>query len=343
VGVDGVIARTIRDEGPIPFDRFMTLALYGPGGYYERPPVGADGDFVTSPHVHPVFADLLGRALADLHERLDSPAPFRIWEVGAGDGTLARALLERMGPLPTSYVAVERSPGARAALAGIDGLTVAERLEDEPHVIVANELLDNLPFRRFRGTDEGTREVAVALEGDAFVEVPIEPPQPAPDVAAGEEVVVPVGALAFVDEVAARLARPGYALLIDYGAAGEPGGPVHGYRRHRPVEDLLDRPGTTDITAGVDFELLAARAEAAGLVAFHTVTQRHALTALGFDRWIHDELRRQADLLDRGRSLEAVRTWGGRSRATLLVDPSALGQLRWLVLATPGLAPPSWL
>jgi hypothetical protein len=78
-------------------------------------------------------------------------------------------------------------------------------------------------------------------------------------------------------------------------------------------------------------------------VAFPTVTQRHALTALGFDRWIHHELRRQADLLERRRSLEAVRTWGGRSRATLLVDPSALGRLRWLVLATPGLAPPSWL
>jgi NADH dehydrogenase [ubiquinone] 1 alpha subcomplex assembly factor 7 len=343
VSVDRVIARTIRDEGPIPFDRFMTLALYGPGGYYERPPVGADGDFVTSPHVHPVFAELLARAVVDLHGRLGSPAPFRIWEVGAGDGTLARALLERLGSLPTSYVAVERSPGARATLSGIDGLTVAERLGDEPHVILANELLDNLPFRRLRGTDEGTREVAVTLEGDAFVEVAIEPREPTPDVAAGEELVVPDGALAFVDEVAARLARPGYGLLIDYGGAGEPSGPAHGYRRHRPVADLVGRPGMTDITAGVDFDLLASRAEAAGLVPFPTVTQRHALTALGFDRWIRDELRRQAELLDRRRGLEAVRTWGGRSRATLLVDPSALGRLRWLVLATPGLPPPPWI
>jgi hypothetical protein len=41
--------------------------------------------------------------------------------------------------------------------------------------------------------------------------------------------------------------------------------------------------------------------------------------------------------------LEAVRTWSGRSRATILIDPAALGRLRWLVLATPGLPAPRWL
>ena len=42
----GVVARTIVDEirrlGPMRFDRFMELALYSPGGYYDEPPVGAD-------------------------------------------------------------------------------------------------------------------------------------------------------------------------------------------------------------------------------------------------------------------------------------------------------------
>ena len=51
------IREAIRDHGPIAFDEFMELALYGPGGFYEEPPVGADGDFVTSPHVHEVFAE----------------------------------------------------------------------------------------------------------------------------------------------------------------------------------------------------------------------------------------------------------------------------------------------
>jgi SAM-dependent MidA family methyltransferase len=238
---------------------------------------------------------------------------------------------------------VERSRGARAALAGIGGLEAAEQLAGEPHVLVANELLDNLPFRRLRGTAGGVREVAVDLDGDRFVERLIEPTGPVDGLEPDVEAILPTGALAFVGEAATRLARPGYVLLIDYGAAGEPGGEVHGYRDHRVVADVLEHPGSIDITAGVDLALIAREAERAGLVAFPPVSQRHALRTLGFDRWMRDELGRQARLLGEGAGLEAVRAWSGRGRATLLVDPTGLGRLRWLVLATPGAAPPSWV
>jgi NADH dehydrogenase [ubiquinone] 1 alpha subcomplex assembly factor 7 len=131
----------------------------------------------------------------------------------------------------------------------------------------------------------------------------------------------------------------GYALLIDYAPAGE----VHAYRAHRVVADVLDDPGSADITAGVDLEALAARARAWGLEAFEPVAQGAALTALGFDDWVRAELSRQGDLLNTARGSDAVRTWEGRNRARLLVDPSALGRLRWLVLATTGLPAPRWL
>ena len=210
--------------------------------------------------------------------------------------------MEHLGDLDAEYTAVETSPGARRALATIEGIRVAEALESPPQLILANELMDNLPFRRLRGTAAGTKEVMVALEGERLVEHLGDPP-PGEEVALadGVEAVLPEGAIAFIEEVGARLAHPGYALLIDYGGVGEPGGPPHGYRAHRPVEDLLDRPGSTDITSGIDFGLIATHAEAQGLVAFPSVTQRHALTALGFDRWVHDQLRGQAELLTAAR------------------------------------------
>ncbi len=338
------VTAAIRDHGPITFAEYMDLALSGPGGFFERPPIGPDGHFVTSPHVHPVFAELLARAVVDLHGRLGEPRPFRVTEAGAGDGTLARQLVEHLGDLDAEYTAVETSSGARRALTAIEGIRVAEALESPSQLILANELMDNLPFRRLRGTAAGTKEVMVTLDGERLVEHLGDPP-PGEEVALadGVEAVLPEGAIAFIEEVGARLAHPGYALLIDYGGVGEPGGPPHGYRSHRPVEDLLDRPGSTDITSGIDFGLIATHAEAQGLVAFPSVTQRHALTALGFDRWVHDQLRGQAELLNRREGIEAVRTWSGRSRASLLVDPSALGRLRWLLLATPGLQAPSWV
>jgi SAM-dependent MidA family methyltransferase len=334
--VADAIRAAIRDHGPIGFDEFMELALYGPDGYYARPPVGPAGDFVTSPHVHPVFGVLLANAIRGLHIALGSPSPFHVSEVGAGDGTLARQLLEELADLDVRYTAVEVSAGACAALGEIDGVEVATELGDEPHVVLAHELLDNLPFRRIRGD----REVRVGLDGDRLVEVDVPwEGEPGPFDA---ETIVPVGASAFVDLLAETLAR-GYALVIDYGDVGSAGGEPHGYRGHRVVDDILADPGSTDITAGVDFALIAARAQERGLTAAPTITQRDALLALGFETWIRTELERQTTLLDAGAGLEAVRTWGGRSRATLLIDPAGLGRLRWLLLATPDLARPTWL
>jgi len=326
----------IRDHGPITFAEFMQHALYGPGGYYEDPPVGTDGDFVTSPHVHPVFGTLVGTAVAGLSSCLGEPEPVRIAEVGAGDGTLATQVLGALAGRVVDYEAIDVSAGARETLGAIDGVRVGVALGDAPHVVIANELLDNLPFRRVRGD----REVRVGVQGDRLVEV--ETPwngEPArPDV----ETIVPVGAFAFVDELVSVLTR-GYALLIDYGDVGAPGGGMHGYRDHRVIDDVLADPGSTDITAGVDFAPIADHAERRGLIAFPTVTQHDALLALGFEAWLRAELERQTAQLDAREGLEAVRTWSGRSRATLLVDPSALGRLRWLLLATPGLPAPAWL
>jgi len=347
VQVRNVIVAAIRDHGPISFAEFMELALYGHGGYYQRPPIGGEGDFVTSPHVHPVFGELLAAAIRELHAELGGPTPLRLQEVGGGDGTLARQVVNALGDLALDYVVVERSAGARAAIAAIEAVRVGTGIEPGAHIVLAHELLDNLPFRRIRGTEQGAKEIRVALGGDGrLTEVLSDADGPlrraAGHPALGEERVVPEGALAFVSDLASVLGT-GYGLVIDYGGVGSAGGKPHGYRDHRVIDDLLDDPGETDITAGVDFALLAEHARRSGLIVFPSVTQRDALTALGFDRWSRDERRRQVELLDRAEGAAAVSAWSGRSRASLLVDPTALGRHRWLLLAGPGLRAPRWL
>jgi SAM-dependent MidA family methyltransferase len=245
-------------------------------------------------------------------------------------------MLGALDDLDVDYEAIEVSPGARSALTTVTGVRSGDELKGAPHVVVANELLDNLPFRRVRGD----REIRIGLEGERFVE--IETPWDGEPVLVDGEMLVPVGAFAFIDRLAQTLER-GYILLIDYGAVGSPGGDIHGYRDHRVVEDVLIDPGSSDITAGIDFSSIARFAEERTLIAFPSITQHDALLALGFEEWQRQELGRQTALLAERDGLEAVRTWSGRSRATLLIDPSALGRLRWLLLATSGLPSPSWL
>ena len=64
---EGQIASLINDKGMIPFDVFMDMALYGDSGYYRNSlnPFGVNGDYFTSPRVHPVFAFCLAKQLYD--------------------------------------------------------------------------------------------------------------------------------------------------------------------------------------------------------------------------------------------------------------------------------------
>lgn len=338
--VRAAVREAIRARGPITFAEYMELALYGPGGFYEQPPVGAAGDFVTSPHVHPAFGRFLAEAIRGLHAALGAPWPFRLVEAGAGDGTLARQLLDALSDLTLDYTAVEISEGARNALAAVPGVRGADTLCDAD-VVLAHELLDNLPFRVLHGA----REVRIGLAGDRLVETLAEPDDELVPFIREEprDVVVATGAFAFVDRVAEALGDRGYAVLIDYGDVGSAGGERHGYAEHRVVQDLLADPGGADITSGVDFGVLADHARARGLVAFPTVSQHDALMALGFDAWFQERLATQHAQLDARDGVGAVRTWADKSRATLLADPGGLGRFRWLVLATPGLPAPQWL
>ena len=292
------VRAAIEDHGPIGFDEYMELALYGPGGFFDVPPVGPDGHFVTSPHVHPfVFSHCLRDSMLDAWFALGEIEPLPVVELGAGDGALA------------------------------------------------NELLDNLPFLPVRARPDGPMEVRVGLNDNLFVEVEvplsnasIDPPSLRP----GEETTVPVGGFALLEELALVLRR-GYVLLIDYGSVSGPAGPVHGYREHREVADVLAEPGGTDVTAGVDVSMIAERARGVGLRPFEPVTQASALGSLGYDRWERTMREQQSRLQGAGLGSEAVRVWGSRSRASLLAEPSGFGGFWWLVLATEGLPEPPWL
>ena len=345
------VRAAIEDHGPIGFDEYMEIALYGPDGFFETPPVGADEHFVTSPHVHPfVFAHCVRDALLEAWFALGEPEPLPVVELGAGDGTLAEALSSAFAELPAprpAYIGVEISTGARAAL-GARGFATASTLgELDPFdgVVIANEVLDNLPFVPVRGRPDGPKEVRVGARGASLVEIETpwsdasgDPPRLGP----GEETAVPVGGFALLAALAQTLRR-GYVLLIDYGSVEGPAGPVHGYRGHREVADVLADPGDTDITAGVDVSLIADRARSVGLSAFEPVTQQAALRALGHDRWQQTMQAAQTELQRAGRNSEAVRVWEERSRASLLTDPSRFGGFWWLVLATEGLPEPPWL
>src|SRR4030066_757355 len=89
------ILSEIEKGGPIPFSQFMEWCLYHPEyGYYrsERAKIGRDGDYYTSPCVHPLFGGMIAKQLSQMSEQLGG-AFFDVVEPGGGRGFLCQDVL----------------------------------------------------------------------------------------------------------------------------------------------------------------------------------------------------------------------------------------------------------
>ena len=285
------------------------------------------GDFLTSPEVGPLFGAVLARMLDDWWEELGRPHPYVVAEAGAGPGTLARAVLAarpRCGEA-LDYVAVERAaPQRRLHPSSVRSV---EALPGRNHVIVANELLDNLPFRLVASADDGRpcwREVLVGAAGEEEGPLVEDPRLPAGPVPSGARVPLVDVARSWLAEARGRAER---VLVVDYGSttddlAGRPWRTwVRTHRGHGPGGHPLDDPGGQDVTCEVPFDQLPPPSWRA--------RQADALRRFGIDALVEEGRRRWAEGAARG-DLAAL---AGRSRireAEALLDPAGLGAFHFL-------------
>ncbi len=326
------IRDAIRTGGPIPFERFMELALYGAEGFYTKADggsAGRRGDFITSPEVGPLFGAVVARYLDAEWRRIGRPEVFTVVDAGAGPGTLARAVLAASPECGDAlhYVAVEVSAGQRERHP--DGIeTVASMPEGEfDGVVIANELLDNLPFR-LAVFDAGWREAFVDVGSDGrFVELLSAPLDPVPSClpatgAFGARAPLIDRASAFVDD-ARRLVRSGSVLVIDYGTpitamlAGRPYRDwLRTYRGNERGEHYLSAVGLQDITIDVPIDQLPEPDTVRSQAQFLQLWGVDDLVAEGKRIWDEQAARP---------GLEAMKMRSRVSEAEALLDPAGLG------------------
>jgi SAM-dependent MidA family methyltransferase len=293
---------TIREEigahGPMDFARYMELALYAPGlGYYAAgsEKFGAAGDFVTAPELGPLFGQCIAHALAPVLDQCRQP---QVLELGAGSGALVCTLLPALaalGALPVRYAILEISADLRArqqAAIRRHCPMYADRvvwLNAPPSAswqgaLVANEVPDALPVRRFVLREQGCFALAVDALADgglSTTELPADAAL-AGRVAAIERELDHALPRPYVSELCAMLPawlqsvsgslERGVALFFDYGyprreyyLAERRGGTLVCHYRHRAHADAMVWPGLQDITAFVDFTALAEAGVAAGM------------------------------------------------------------------------------
>jgi SAM-dependent MidA family methyltransferase len=312
------IVREIETHGPMPFDRYMAMALYEPGlGYYVNGlhKFGHSGDFVTAPEQGRLFARALARQIDEVAARLGTD--WTLMEPGAGSGVLARDLLGQLSCPPARYLILEPSAALREVQAETladlpDGLRQRIEWVDQPPgvpftgLILANEVLDALPVARFVRESGEFRELCVDQADGRLAWTRTAPSprlasaldvladrlsRPLPDGYQGE---LCVDLPAWLDTISAPLAR-GVILLIDYGYPREEyyhpdrsEGTLVCHYRHRAHFDPFVWPGLTDISAFVDFTTAAEAALACELEVAGYTTQAGYLLSLGIAEAVED-------------------------------------------------------
>ena len=348
---------------------------------------GREGDFLTSPEVGPLFADVIARALDRWWHEIGRPDPFVVVEAGAGAGTLAAGVLAAAGECAGAmrYVLVERSERLRArqatrlaleSPAGVLGPSaghdddapgapgsgpgappsaavdvgrlgpVATSLAELPAervrgVVLANELLDNLPFDLLQRRGGAWLEVRVGAAGDRFTEVPV-PARPelaaeadrlAPDAPDGARIPLQLAARQWLREALAVVER-GRVVVIDYAdttpsLARRPWSEwVRTYVAHARGGLPLDRPGAQDVTCELAVDQLErlratdADRSQAEFLEDHGIGD---LAAAARQRWSEGAA---------AGSLDALKARSRLSEAAALLDPTGLGGYRvleWVV------------
>ena len=343
-----IVETEIRANGPITFARFMEIALYGEQGYYTSS-VNAGADYATSPQMHPAFGALIAGYLFRAWQALSEPDTFDVVELGAGDGGLARDMLDAVkngrefDDLRAQFCAALRYHALdirpRGSARDVDEL---RGLQPVVGCVISNELLDAFPAHVFTVREGGVLERYVDLDDDGglvFVEGEVS------DVAIVDRVgeyasILPegyrgevnLGIEAWAEGVANVLGR-GYVLTIDYGHERDLlyhplryEGSLRCCRDHVLGQNPFRDIGLQDMTAHVDFTAVDEELERVGFESMGgLMTQREFL----FDLGIGEHLRSVRKALVLARRDGDVSQWLPVLRAlNALVDTRGLGEFR---------------
>lgn len=291
-----ILAEKIDRDGPIALSEYMSIANMA--YYAAKDPIGEDGDFVTAPEISQMFGELVGIWLADLWMRKGRPDHVHYVELGPGRGTLAadaRRAMGKFGCDPDIHF-VENSPVLKAKQATLHNSaawheTIDSLPTDAPLLVVANEFFDALPVEQFVSTEAGWRRHMVARERNKFIAIP--GTEAIQNQVSSASAGLPVGTILesspvsvqILGELSNRIAmQGGVIVIIDYGYDRPgTGSTLQAVKDHLPVSPF-DSPGTSDLTAHVDFHTLGNIAKTRLLSVHGPAEQGQWLKALGIDQ-----------------------------------------------------------
>ena len=152
----------MRNFKVISVDKFIEDALYNKktGYYFSQNPFGKDGDFITSPGISFLFSEMIAIWIIYFWEMLGKPKNFSFVELGPGNGSLCKTILNTFEKFPhfnksTKVYLYEKSEKLikvqKKLLRGrkVTWIKDFDTLKNYPVFFFGNEFFDAVPIKQF--------------------------------------------------------------------------------------------------------------------------------------------------------------------------------------------------
>ena len=283
----------------------MDIALYSRHGFYRTlDHIGTEGDYYTSPRVHPIFGALVCAQIMQMWKLLQKPARFTIVEQGAGDSVLAEDILNAARQInqrfyqSLNYVLYD----IRSVLATSSKIRTVESssvdLRDITGVVISNELLDAFPVKLVQIVNGEVMELFVTTDYKGkLIEELDEPTNKTLRSFFSKEELKSLSGYRGPDnlhlkdwaENMSKVIKDGFLITIDYGyerelyySAEKSRKLLQTYYMHVDGSSPFQRIGRQDIAAHVDFTALERAGINEGFTTAYKGRQSEWLNRLGF-------------------------------------------------------------
>ena len=289
----------------IPVDELLERALYEPkSGYYNnRIPFGKKGDFITSPTISNLFSEILGVWIVSTWEKLKKPKKFNLVELGPGDGSLTKVLIDTFKRFPEFNKSKKLFLYEKSSLLkkiqkkkinnkNIKWIKSFNQIKNGPIIFFGNEFFDAIPIKQFSQKNDQFLEKCFILGKEGLKEIY----KKASDVdisflksfkvLSGQKFIeYPKLGFHELDKIVKKVSKnSGGVLLIDYGYLNPSNqNTLQTVMKNKKVklDRLMNNLGKADITYLVNFNLLKEYFEIKNLKVKNIVTQRFFLEKMG--------------------------------------------------------------
>ena len=340
------IINKLKEKKTIPLDQFINIALYDKkfGYYMKNNPFKKKGDFITSPLISNLFGEMIAVWCVSFWEHLGKPKRILLVELGPGDGSLCKTLLETFKHFNKFYNSLEINlleisdklktiQKLKIKNKKVKWIKKIEEIKYGPLIFVGNEFFDSLPikqlykkknlfFEKYITLSNNNKEIEF-LHKKANKNL-IKRVKDLNLISVGKTIEYPIVALKFLESIAKKINKfSGGLLTFDYGYTTKKNkNTLQAVRKHK-YSNILFKPGYSDITSHINFKL------------FNEILNKNKLDVKKIMN--QGEFLKRIGILERANILSQKMTFREKAnmfyRLKRLLDPREMGNLFKVIFA----------